>query len=498
MPILEYFVAKIVYICILIFLVAASEVSSMKLTEEKPLGDQDSSENMKEDDDLQAGVGLWYSDSNIAASPSQPAIMGNLVIEDAYFNRSLPQLSSVIGADGTAANTPLTKSEEVESPGSDRFSTPFVDSELISTPKTSTKPARKQFTPGASKAINFSYYEEDEDDTSSATAAPKTPSRQSTQPARKGFTPASSTPQVTRLSADPKLKRALLNENDVPIEDFDEEDFTAKTAKVAQELFSMDIDLQKPGGAVDLSSGFDKKTSSELSSDLAITPVANDTTADNTYKSNLNDLQNSNNDSSVLSSDFTPRPQQLSTVVVRSAGSGVISPNNLAFSPNLPPGANIATADNPPDLSHVVSFGRVFTEAGEPNFRRVSACGVELDDITALVQSYVGPIAMNYSSLLASCDWILTMSSKTSDYDLMQTPPMLRGIISKDVLKILMKAESISQLKALLLLHLNSSSVGSCSVLWKQIFIALPKCMPIVLRKLKRRHQRAITQFWKV
>lgn len=167
------------------------------------------------------------------------------------------------------------------------------------------------------------------------------------------------------------------------------------------------------------------------------------------------------------------------------------------------------------EQSFVYSYGYAFTREEavasvscekacgvyNKNRRLITACGVELDDALSLICSYFGPLVANQNRLNSGMAWILKLlNSNKQNASLVSSSFGLKdgmNILSTDLIADIMRAESISTLKIILQNYINNSSLDKCAGIWKQLFVALPKVMPNVLKSLQNRYIQIIRSFWK-
>lgn len=223
----------------------------------------------QQQEDYPAGIGIWYTNSNVNLSESSPGtssqpIKSHALIES-YLSPPIPITSEE--SLSTPQKAPESSFENVV------FDTPspgqYVDVDGLPTTgkkRTSYQPPRKPFTPGldgkhkTNTMPNLAVHQDGEDGRSGHSSmvelegvilsddltsspmgniATKTPvSRKSYQPGRKSFTPGAKTEvppkslfskklnSPERVSSDPRLIRMLQSEENLPIESFDEDDFT--------------------------------------------------------------------------------------------------------------------------------------------------------------------------------------------------------------------------------------------------------------------------------
>lgn len=210
------------------------------------------------------------------------------------------------------------------------------------------------------------------------------------------------------------------------------------------------------------------------------------------------------NTPSVAKEDMTPQTTSLNEAMIETGNSTYNSAS---------PKRKTSTREES-GRDEVVSFGNAFDSdvnyrgsspytagaSGRLNAgRKITACGVELEDALALLCSYFGPIIANQNKLLAGMEWILKLLSKqnthAAGWRAMKEESI--SVLTPELSAHIMNADSISSLKDLLLQHANSSSLDKCAGIWKQLFVALPKVMPAILSILKKRYMKIIHGFWK-
>jgi hypothetical protein len=183
---------------------------------------------------------------------------------------------------------------------------------------------------------------------------------------------------------------------------------------------------------------------------------------------------------------FPASVQQTSTMVVRT-----------------PPGGNSSTSQttNPTGASNDSEAIFSYTNGrSAPGVRQISLAGIEKEDLESLSRCYMGPISENYQHLVSKLAWLKRAAEKYSPeviHEMNENFPSLIDGMNEETMNSLMMAESISATKAILLIALNISTLVKCSNLWKNMLAALPKCMPYLLRRMKKRYFKLITVFWK-
>lgn len=180
--------------------------------------------------------------------------------------------------------------------------------------------------------------------------------------------------------------------------------------------------------------------------------------------------------------------QQTSTVVVRTPPGGGYLPNSAS---NV--GANGVHVDNEAIFS--------YTNAGSSSgVRQISLAGIEKEDLESVSRCYIGPISTNYKHLVSRLQWIRRAAEKFCPEVIHERNVEFSTVIdgmNEETMNSLMMAESISATKAILLVAVNISSLVKCSTVWNNLLATLPKCMPYLLRRMKKRHFKLMTVFWK-